>query len=139
MAAGVPRVDASDAPDAVELRPLVARSLQQRSKAIISDAMAVSAFAGMESVALADRAHLADAIPRLIAHAVREGTLDSHAAAVTDLGQVCGEAGIDVRAFFSMVYLMEQSAIGELSGVESFGATSETWPVISQMLRRASF
>ena len=139
MAAGVPRVDASDAPDAVELRPLVARSLQQRSKAIISDAMAVSAFAGMESVALADRAHLADAILRLIAHAVREGTLDSHAAAVTDLGQVCGEAGIDVRAFFSMVYLMERSAIGELSGVESFGATSETWPVISQMPRRASF
>jgi diguanylate cyclase (GGDEF)-like protein len=139
MAAGVPRVDASDAPDAAELRPLVARSLQQRATAIIDDAMAVSAFAGMEGVALADRASLADAILRLIAHAVREGTLDPQTAAVTDLGQVCGEAAIDVRVFFNMVYLMERSAGGELSGVESLGATSETWPVISHMLHRASF
>ena len=38
-----------------------------------------------------------------------------------------------------MVYLMERSALGELAVEESFGVTSEPWPVISQMLRRASF
>ena len=139
MAAGVPRADPNDAPDAVELRPRVVRALQQRSEAIINDAVAVSAFAGMESIALADRSRLADVILQLITHAVREGTLDSRAAAVADLGQVCGETAIDVRAVFNVVYLMERSALGELAVEESFGVTSEPWPVISQMLRRASF
>ena len=139
MAAGVPRVDTNEAPDAVELRPRVVRSLQQRSEAIVSEAVAVSAFAGMEGITLADRSRLADLILRLLMHAVREGALDSHAAAATDLGHLCAETAIGVRGLFNAVYLMERSALGELAVEESFGVASEPWPVISQMLRRASF
>ena len=139
MAAGISRADANDAPDAVELRPLVARSLQQRSDEIVNDAVAVSAFAGMERIAVADRSRLASVILQLITHAVREGTLDSHAAAATEMERVCGETAINVRSLFNVVYLMERSALSELSVEESLGATSETWPAVSQMLRRASF
>ena len=44
--------------DAVELRTHVARSLQARAEAIAKDTIAVYAFAGMENVALDDRAAL---------------------------------------------------------------------------------
>ena len=139
MATGISGADATDAPDTVELRPIVARSLQQRSEEIVNDAVAVSAFAGMENIALPDRTRLADVILQLITHAVREGALDSNAAAATEMERVCVETAINARSLFNVVYLMERSALSELSVEESLGATSETWPVISQMLRRASF
>jgi len=139
MATGISRADASDAPDTVELRLLVARSLQQRSEEIVNDAVAVSAFADMESIALVDRTRLANVILQLITHAVREGTLDSDAAAATELERAYVETAITVRSLFNVVYLMERSALSELSVEESLGATPETWPVISHMLRRASF
>ena len=137
--AGVPGADSNYVQDAVELRAHVARSMQGRAETIITDAMAVQAFAGMGNVAPADRTRLADVIFQLITLAVREGPLDSRSAPVADLEQLMREADIDVRALFNVVYLLERSALDDLSNEESFGATSEPWPVIAQMLRRASF
>lgn len=139
MVAGVPGADSDYVQDAVELRAHVARSIQGRAETIITDAMAVQAFAGMGNVAPADRTRLADVIFQLITLAVREGPLDSRSAPVADLEQLMREADIDVRALFNVVYLLERSALDDLSNEESFGATSEPWPVIAQMLRRASF
>lgn len=139
MVAGVPGADSDYVQDAVELRAHVARSIQGRAETIITDAMAVQAFAGMGNVAPADRTRLADVIFQLITLAVREGPLDSRSAPVADLEQLMREADIDVRALFNVVYLLERSALDDLSNEESFGATSEPWSVIAQMLRRASF
>ena len=139
MVAGFSNADSNSVQDAGELRAHVARYLQGRAEVIVKDTIAVYAFAGGESIALADRAHLADLIFQLIAHAVREGTLDSRSAAVADLRQMMKEKDIGVRALFSVVYLMERSALDELAVEESFGATSEPWPVIGQMMRRGSF
>lgn len=131
--------DSDYAQEGVELRAHVARSLQGRAEVIVKDTMAVYAFAGMESIAPDDRARLAGLIFQLITHAVREGTLDSRSAAVADLGHMMRGKAIDVRALFNVVYLMERSALDELAVEESFGATSEPWPVIAHMVRRASF
>ena len=139
MVAGIPRADTNAVRDSAELRAHVERSLRGRADAIVNDVMAVSAFAGMESSELTVRARLAGVIRQLITSAVREGTVDSRSAAIADLGHVLGETDIDVRALFNVVYLIERSALGELAVDESFEATSEPWPVIAQMLRRASF
>ncbi len=125
--------------DPAELRAQVARSLEERSEAIVDDAVAVCAFAGMESLALADRARLIGAILRLLTHAVREAALDSRSSDVTDLSQVFQKTTLDIRTLFNVVYLLERSSLGEVAVDESFGAASETWPAISQMVRRASF
>ena len=139
MVVGVPRADTSDARHGAELRAHVARSLKARADAIASDVVTVSTFAVMESVALTVRARLAGVICELVTRAVREGTLDSRGAAATGLGQVLAETDIDLRTLFSVVYLVERSAIGELAVDESFDATAEPWTVVEQMLRRASF
>ncbi len=133
------RTDTYDVADPAELRGRLARSLEERAEAIVDDAVAVSAFAGMESLALADRSRLVRSILQLLTHAVREAALDSRSADITDLSQVFLETALDIRTIFNVAYLLERSSLGELAIDESFGATSETWPAISQAVRRASF
>ena len=40
---------------------------------------------------------------------------------------------------FGLVYVMERAALDELALDESFGAMSEPWPSIAQIVRRSSF
>src|SRR5262249_32033817 len=40
---------------------------------------------------------------------------------------------------FTFVYLLERSALDELAVSDTIGATSEPWPLVAQMVRRASF
>jgi len=46
---------------------------------------------------------------------------------------------VTVRQLFGLVYVIERAALDELALDESFGATSEAWPGVAQMVRRASF
>ncbi len=133
------RTDTYDVADPAELRARVAHSLEARAEAIVDDAVAISAFAGMESLAVADRTRLVRSVLQLLTHAVREATLDSRTTDITDLSQVFLETTLDIRTLFNVAYLLERSALGELVVDESFGTTSETWPAISQAVRRASF
>jgi hypothetical protein len=128
----------SDYLNTVEVRTHVSR-LQKHAGAIAGDTVAVYAFAGMESITLDDRARLAGLVFQLVTHAVRDGSLDSRTPVVAELGQMMGARAIDVRVVFNVVYLMERSALDELAIDESFGATSQPWRVVAQMVRRASF
>jgi diguanylate cyclase (GGDEF)-like protein len=49
------------------------------------------------------------------------------------------DKGIDARMVFNVLYLTERTALDEIAVDDSFGATSEPWPVLAQMVRRASF
>jgi len=139
MAEDLPGTDGDYVQDAVELRTHVARALQGRGDAIVKDTVTVYPFAGMESISADDLTPLAALIFQLITHAIRQGAIDSRTAPVAELGQMMGEKDIDHRGAFNIAYLMERSALDELAVEESFGATSESWPVIAQMVRRASF
>jgi diguanylate cyclase (GGDEF)-like protein len=136
---GLSRTDTYGVADPADLRAHVAHSLEERAEAIVDDAVAVSAFAGMESLSVDDRARLIRSILRLLTHAVRETTLDSRSTDITDLSQVFLETALDIRTIFNVAYLLERSSLGERAVDESFGVTSETWPAISQAVRRASF
>jgi diguanylate cyclase (GGDEF)-like protein len=139
MVGDLPGADGDYVQDVVELRMHVARSLLERADAIVKDTTAVYPYAGMESIALDVLAPLAGLIFQLVTRAIREGTLDSRTAAVVELGRMMREKDIDLRGAFHITYLLERSALDELAVDESFGATSEPWPVIAQMVRRASF
>jgi diguanylate cyclase (GGDEF)-like protein len=70
---------------------------------------------------------------------VRDGAVDSRTAVVAELGQLLTDKRIDARMVFNVVYLTERTALDEVAADDLFGATSQPWPVVAQMVRRASF
>jgi diguanylate cyclase (GGDEF)-like protein len=123
----------------VQERAQTARILEQHSEIILKDAVAIFPFAGAESSDRERSANLADLILQLLTTAVREGELDPRTGRVADLRQLALDFGLTVRQLFGLVYVMERAALDEVALDESFGATSEGWPGIAQMVRRGSF
>ena len=139
MLAGLPYTDTGYMSEVVELRQQVARSLTGRGKTIIKDSISVYPFAGLEGITAADRLRLGESILHLLGNAVRDGALESRSTPVVELRMFAADKGVPIRPLFELVHLMERSALDELALDESFGATSEPWPTIAQMVRRASF
>jgi diguanylate cyclase (GGDEF)-like protein len=125
--------------DNVQERSQAARILEQHSEAILNDAVAIFPFAGAESADQARSTNLADLILQLLIVAVRDAELDPRTGRVADLRQVALDFGLTVRQLFGLVYVIERAALDELALDESFGATTEGWPAIAQMVRRGSF
>jgi diguanylate cyclase (GGDEF)-like protein len=123
----------------VQERAQTARILEQHSEIILKDAVAIFPFAGAESSDRERSANLADLILQLLTTAVREGELDPRTGRVADLRQLALDFGLTVRQLFGLVYVMERAALDEVALDESFGATSEGWSGIAQMVRRGSF
>jgi diguanylate cyclase (GGDEF)-like protein len=123
----------------VQDRSQAARILEKHSEVILNDAVAIFPFAGAESGDQVRSANLADLILQLLVVAVRDAELDSRTGRVADLRQVALDFGLTVRQLFGLVYVIERAALDELALDESFGATTEGWPGIAQMVRRGSF
>jgi diguanylate cyclase (GGDEF)-like protein len=134
-----PSDSGGDLPDTAGVRAQLGRALQERAGTIVRETTSVCLFAGMERIAAEDRTTLVGLIFELLTAAVREGSLDSRTAVVTELGQLVTGKGIDVRAVFSLVYLMERTALDELSADDTVEALAQPWTVVSQAVRRASF
>jgi diguanylate cyclase (GGDEF)-like protein len=125
--------------DTTGLRGRVAHTLHVRTTSIVKDSMAVYAFAGLQNVGSEDRARLASAVFQLITVSVRDGVVDTTTPGVVEIVHEATEKNVGSLALFSIVYLMERSALDELALDETIGAMSEQWPAIAQMLRRSSF
>jgi diguanylate cyclase (GGDEF)-like protein len=125
--------------EGVELREHVARSLVNRHLTIIKDSIAVYPFAGLDRLTGADRVRLGESIVQILAAAVQTGALAARATPVIELRMLVDDKHVPIRTLFELVHLLERSALDELALDESFGATSEPWPAIAQMVRRASF
>jgi diguanylate cyclase (GGDEF)-like protein len=74
-----------------------------------------------------------------MAMAVREGRVDSRSGFIADLNRVGLERTLSAERLFSFVYLLERTIMDELALSDTIGATSEPWPVVAQIIRRASF
>ena len=123
----------------VQERSRTAQILELHSEIILNDAVAIFPFAGAESADRNRSANLADLILQLLTVAIREGELDPRTGRVADLRQLAMDFGLTVRQLFGLVYVMERAALDELALDESFGATTDGWPGIAQMVRRGSF
>ena len=75
----------------------------------------------------------------MLAFAVRDGRLDARGGFVGDLHRVLLERSLTVERLFTFAYLTERTALDELALSETIGATSEPWPIVAQLVRRASF
>lgn len=139
MTSGPARADNPRVDDRAALRQHIARLFEQRAKAITSDAIAVLPFAGRESSGGEVAERLGTLTLQLLATAARTGGVDPRSQDISDLRRVVREHDVTVGQLYELVYLLERAALDELALDESFGATSEPWPAVAQLVRRGSF
>ena len=120
-----------------QLRQHVARALDACTEAIVGQAVRLLPFADSESVGPAEGTRLAEPLLQLIAMATREGTLANHHNAIAEARRCV--MGTPVSRAFDLVYLLERAALDELMADESIGASVQSWPMVTQVIRRASF
>ena len=122
-----------------EFRQHIARLLADRAEAVSADATALFPFAGVEGGDAELAGRLATLILQLLIAAISDGEIDPRSADVSDLRRVARDRQLPPRELFGLVYLLERAALDDLALDESFGATSEPWPAIAQLVRRSSF
>jgi diguanylate cyclase (GGDEF)-like protein len=122
-----------------ELRSHVARALERRATSIVNEAVAVFPYAGLEAVAADSYAHLAGLFLDLLAATARDGALDTRDDLLDEFRQAAEHARAGLAHLFRAAYLVERAALDALASDDSFGATSEPWPALAQIVRRSSF
>jgi diguanylate cyclase (GGDEF)-like protein len=121
--------------------------LRQRSAAILLDrvnAVTANAVAALPSAAAEtldrDYGHRVGVLlTQLLTIAVRTGRLDARGGFVADLHRVVVERGLSTERLFAFAYLIERTALHELALDDGIGASTEAWPLTTQLVRRASF
>jgi diguanylate cyclase (GGDEF)-like protein len=122
-----------------DLREQVTAVLLDHVETITSDTVAIFPFSGTEALD-GDYCHrLGHLLTQLLAYAVRDGRLDPRGGGVADLHRLVLERALTMERLFTFAYLTERTTLDELALDESIGATSEPWPVVAQLVRRASF
>jgi diguanylate cyclase (GGDEF)-like protein len=122
-----------------DLREKIAGRLTAQFDQIAADTVAVFPYCGAETLAPDYCRRLGDILVQLLAFAVRDGRLDPRGEFVEDLHNVILERTISMDRLATFAYLTERTALDELALDETIGATSEPWPLVAQLVRRASF
>jgi diguanylate cyclase (GGDEF)-like protein len=123
----------------VDLREDVAHRLMDRLDIIISDAIVLFPFSAPQPLDADYCSRLGNVLVQLLATAVRDGRVDPRLGLVVNLQRLVAERGLPVERLFNFVYLTERSALDELALADQIGATSESWPLAFQLVRRGSF
>jgi diguanylate cyclase (GGDEF)-like protein len=122
-----------------DLRQQTASVLLDRIDVVTADTVAIFPYSGAETLD-GDYCHrLGLLLAQLLAFAVRDGRLDARGSFVADLHRLTLERALSIERLFTFAYLTERSALDELALHEAIGATSEPWPLVAQLVRRASF
>lgn len=122
-----------------DLRQQIVGALVERAGVITADTVALFPFSGAEALDARFCNRVGRLLVQLLAAAVRDGRLDPRGGAVADLHQVVLERGLSMERLFTFAYLTERTVLDELAVDETFGATSEPWPLVAQLVRRGSF
>jgi diguanylate cyclase (GGDEF)-like protein len=122
-----------------DLRQLIATILTDRSDVITTDTVAIFPFSGIDSLDPDYCRHLGQQLVQLLAIAVRDGRLDARSGFVTDLHRIVLDRVLPMERLFTLAYLVERTSLDELALDESIGATTDPWPLVAQLIRRASF
>ena len=122
-----------------DLRHQIAATLVAQSDIITADTVAIFPYSGSEELDTEYCHRIGHLLTQMLAFAVRDGRLDARGGFVGDLNRVLLERSLTVERLFTFAYLTERTALDELALSETIGATSEPWPIVAQLVRRASF
>jgi diguanylate cyclase (GGDEF)-like protein len=122
-----------------DLRQQTSAVLLDRVDVVTADTVAIFPYSGAETLDTAYCHRVGLLLTHLLAIAVRDGRLDARGGLVADLHRVVLERSLSMERLFTFAYLTERTALDELALNDSFGATSEPWPLVAQLVRRASF
>lgn len=122
-----------------DLRGKAAARLLEQLEPIAADTCTIFPYSGAEALDAAYCSRLGHILVQLLAFAVRDGGTDPRGRFVADLHRVILERGLSMERLFTFAYLTERTALDELALDESIGATTEPWPLVAQLVRRASF
>jgi diguanylate cyclase (GGDEF)-like protein len=125
---------------ASDVRQQIATALLERIDGLTADTVAVFPYSGAEET-LDERycQRLGHVLVELLAFAVRDGRVDSRGEFVADLHRIALERSLSSERLFTFAYLIERAVLDELALSDTIGATSEPWPLVAQLVRRASF
>jgi diguanylate cyclase (GGDEF)-like protein len=122
-----------------DLHRRVSGLLLTRAELVASDAVAVFPLSGAAAADPDYGQRIGLLLVQALGNAVRDARIDARDGVLTDLFQLVLERAITVDQLFTFAYLAERSALDELALDERLGATSEPWPAVAQLVRRASF
>jgi len=131
--------DEAAGPAQEDLRHRIAAAVQDRANVLVWDTVAIFPFIGTELLEPDYCNRIGEVVVRLLIQAVREGKVDPRGEGVSDLYRLALERTLMATRLFTFVYLLERSALDELAVNDAIGATSEPWPLVAQLVRRASF
>jgi diguanylate cyclase (GGDEF)-like protein len=122
-----------------DLREEVSQILLSRVDTLTADAVSIFPDTADQSLDREFCARLANSLIRLLSLAVRDTVVDERGMLVARLRGAVGERSLDIAYLFTLAYLVERTVLDELALDETIGATTEAWPVVAQLVRRASF
>jgi len=122
-----------------DLRSRIASAIRERGPALVSDTVAIFPFSGTELLAPDYCSRLGDIVVQMLVMAIQTGKVDARGGIVADLNRIALERSLPAERLFTFVYLLERSALDELALDDGIGATTEPWPLVAQIVRRASF
>jgi diguanylate cyclase (GGDEF)-like protein len=122
-----------------DLRQQIAAALLNRIDAITDDTVAIFPFSGDDTLDAEFCHRVGHILVQLLALGIRDGRIDPRGGIVTDLHRVILERAVAIDRLFTFAYLTERTTLDELAVDENFGATNEPWPLVAQLVRRASF
>ena len=122
-----------------DLRRQISATVVEQSDIVTADTVAIFPYSGSEELDAEYCHRVGRLLTQLFAVAVRDGHVDSRGGLVSDLYRVAGERSLTAERLFTFAYLTERTILDELALSDSIGATSEPWPTVAQVVRRASF
>ena len=122
-----------------DLRERIADAVDGSRSTLVADAAALFPFSGTEHLEPEYCTRLGDVVVRLLRLAVHDRGVDRQDGTVADLERIAGERSLAATRLFTFVYFVERCALDELALNDSIGATSESWPLVAQIVHRASF
>jgi diguanylate cyclase (GGDEF)-like protein len=122
-----------------DLRQQTSSALLDRVEDVTADTVAIFPYSGAETLDTDYCRRVGLLLTHLLAVAVRDGRLDARGSFVSDLHRAVLERSLSMERLFTFAYLTERTALDELALDDVFGATTEPWPLVAQLVRRASF
>ena len=121
-----------------DLRHRISATVLDRAALLTSDTVAIFPYCGSEPLESEYCKRIGELIVQLLAMAVREGRVDSRSGFVADLNRLALERSLTAERLFTFAYLLERTILDELALSDRIGASCEPWPVVAQLVRRAT-